>query len=98
MLRGGAGEEQPQTAAMPNHSQAGQAQGHKYIASLSTRLPLCRCPHIGQTQLKAREPVMQSMGPQSLDRAKEEWTVSLGAKGTNSTVPKQQGDGTEMAS
>lgn len=41
---------------------------------------------------------MQSMGPQSLDRANEERTVSLGEKGMNGTVPKQQGDGTEVVS
>lgn len=97
-MRAGAVEEQPPTGAMPNHSQAGQVRGGQ-VRSLSVYSPpTLQVPPIGQTLLKAREPVMQSMGLQSLDRAKEEWTVSLGAKGMNSTVPKQQGDGTEMAS
>lgn len=76
-------------AGAPSHSQAGQGyrgQGH------SLPLPSPPTPQvlpIGQTPLKAREPVMQSMGPQSPHQGKEEWTASLGAKGTSSTAPKQ---------
>lgn len=58
-----------QTRVVLNHRQAGpgtRGRGH----SLSFTSYFAATP-IGQTHLKAKEPVTQSMGPQSLDQGKE---------------------------
>lgn len=60
----------------PSPSRPGRAGARETCTQPRSPLSL-QVPLISQTQLKAREPVTQSVGPQSSDQGQEEWAVGL---------------------